>query len=123
MMRAFLATAAFVALAGAAQAADSYASLYGNTLTTTRPDGSKTVSFINQDMSFELHFANGSVVRGTYAWKNATTICYTQTDPVPPDADEATQCYADQRPHNVGDSWTMQAPDGKTYAFALTAGR
>lgn len=123
MKHALLATAALLALAGTAHAADPYASWYGNTLTITGSDGSKLTVFVNADMSYEQHFANGAVEKGTYAWKDASTACYTQVDPAPSSPDKATNCFPDQVAHNVGDTWTTQMPDGKTYSLTLTAGR
>jgi hypothetical protein len=123
MRRILLATAAFFALAGAAQAADPFASMYGNTVSITGPDGSKVTSFVNQDMTWEQHMPDGMTVKGTYAWKDATTACFTQTDPAPKSADMATTCLPNQTAHNVGESWSVAGRDGKPVTVAITAGR
>jgi opacity protein-like surface antigen len=123
MKHILLATAAFFALAGAAQAADAYASMYGNTVTITGADGAKTTTFVNQDMTWEQHAADGKVVKGTYAWKDAATACFTQTDPAPASPDKATTCLPNQTAHNVGDSWSVPGMDGKPVTVAITAGR
>lgn len=122
MTRLFLATAAVV-LAGGAAYADPFASMYGNTLSITSADGSKSAVYINQDMSWEQHLAGGQVLKGTYAWKDAQTACFTVTDPPPKDPGTATNCYGPQSDHKVGDSWTLNDAAGKPSALALTAGR
>jgi opacity protein-like surface antigen len=122
MKRILIAGAAFLALAGAAQAADPYANFYGNTVNITGSDGTKVTSYVNADMTWEQH-APAGVVKGTYAWKDATTACFTQTDPAPKSADGATVCLPNQTAHNVGDSWTVAGGDGKPVTVSLTAGR
>lgn len=123
MTRILLAGAALLAMVGVAQAADPYAGMYGNTVTISASDGAKLTIFINQDMTWERHDANGSVAKGTYAWKDATTACFTQTDPAPKSAGQEPACFPNQMAHNVGDSWTVQGMDGKPSTLALTAGR
>jgi hypothetical protein len=83
----------------------------------------KSTVFINQDMSWENHLGNGTVLKGTYAWKDAQTACFTQATPPPKTPDQATTCFNAQATHNVGDSWTMNGPDGKTSTLSITAGR
>lgn len=122
MTRILLAGAAFFALTSMAQAADPYQSMYGNTVTITAPDGMKIVSLVNQDMTWEQHGPNGMVVKGTYAWKDATTACFTQTDPAP-QAGATPACLANQATHNVGETWTVPGMDGKPVTVAITAGR
>jgi hypothetical protein len=123
MTRILLAGAALFALAGVAQAADLYSAMYGNTVTITGPDGAKVMAYVNQDMTWERHGSDGSVVKGTYAWKDATTACFTQTDPAPKSPDQATFCLPNQMVHSVGDSWTATGADGKASTVAITAGR
>ena len=123
MRSTFLIAAAFVAASSSAMAADTFSNFYGNTLTITGSDGSKTTAFVNADMTWEQHWANGTVAKGTYAWKDATTACFTQTDPAPKAGDQATVCLPNQAAHNVGDTWSASGADGKSATLALTAGR
>jgi hypothetical protein len=123
MKRILLAGAALLALSGTALAADAYANFYGNTVSITGSDGSKVTSFVNQDMTWEQHWANGMVTKGTYAWKDATTACFTQTDPAPKSADQGPVCLQNQAAHNVGDSWSVAGADGKPVTVSLTSGR
>jgi hypothetical protein len=104
MTRILLAGAAFFALTSMAQAADPYQSMYGNTTT------------------WEQHGPNGMVVKGTYAWKDATTACFTQTDPAP-QAGAQPLCLQNQGMHNVGETWTVAGMDGKPVTVSITAGR
>lgn len=123
MKRVLLAAAALVALASVAQAADPFASMYGNTVTITGADGTKVTSFVNQDMTWEQHMPDGMTVKGTYAWKDASTACFTQTDPAPKSPDQETVCLPNQTAHNVGDSWSVPGRDGKPVTVVITAGR
>lgn len=123
MQRIILAAAALVASTGFAQAGDMYANLYGNTLTITGADGAKSTVFINQDMSWEQHLAGGTILKGTYAWKDPQTACFTVVTPQPKSSDQATNCFPAQAAHNVGDTWTMNGSDGKTATLTITAGR
>jgi hypothetical protein len=122
MKRILLALSALAFTAGIAHA-DPYTNMYGNTLSMTGADGSKSTVFINQDMSWEQHTPTGVVVKGTYAWKDPSTACFTIVTPAPKDPNMATVCYPAQAAHNVGDSWTMNGPDGKPNTLAITAGR
>jgi hypothetical protein len=122
MTRVLLAGAAFFALTSMAQAADPYQGMYGNTVTITGSDGMKVISFVNQDMTWEQHGPNGMVVKGTYAWKDATTACFTQIDPAPQNNAQPL-CLQNQAVHNVGETWTVSGMDGKPVTVALTAGR
>jgi len=122
MTRILLAGAAFLALTGAAFAADPYQSMYGNTLTITGSDGTKVTTYVNQDMTWEQHSPNGMVVKGTYVWKDASTACFTQTDPAP-QASAQPLCLPNQTAHNVGETWTVNGMDGKPVSVAITAGR
>ncbi len=121
MKRILLAASALALTIGVAHA-DPYANLYGNTLSMTGVDGTKSTVFINQDMSWESHLTNGTVLKGTYAWKDAQTACFTVV-PAPKPPAPATNCYAAQADHNVGDTWTMNGPDGKPNTLTITAGR
>lgn len=115
---------AAVLLSTAAAQADPFAVAYGNTVTQTLPDGSKTIIYVNPDMTWEQHRSNGQVLKGTYAWKDGTHACFTMTDPAPADPAHATNCNEIKGDHKVGDTWTETMPDGKTsITMAITAGR
>jgi hypothetical protein len=122
MKRILLAASALVLSAGIAHA-DPYTNLYGNTLSMTGADGTKSTVYINQDMSWESHLPDGTVLKGTYVWKDAATACFTVVTPPPKSPDMATNCYPAQADHNVGDTWTMNGPDGKAMTLTITAGR
>ena len=123
MKRVLLAAAALLVAGGSALAADTYANFYGNTITITTSDGSKVTAYVNADMTWEQHMPDGTTLKGTYAWKDATTACFTQTDPAPKSAQDAPACLPNQAPHNVGDNWSVIGNDGKSAALSLTAGR
>lgn len=118
----FILASAVACLATAAHA-DPYTNLYGNTLTMTAADGKKSTVFVNQDMSWEQHLADGTVLKGTYAWKDAATACFTIVTPPPKDPKTATNCFGAQSNHNVGESWSMNGADGKPNTMMITAGR
>lgn len=119
---AIAAATALLLLSGTAYA-DPFANFYGNTVQYASPDGSKTSIFVNQDMSYEVHTGNGGVLKGTYAWKDATTACFTQTDPAPQAQQPNPQCYSYQATHTVGETWAETGPDGKSTQVSLIAGR
>ena len=87
MKRITLAAAAVVALSGAAYA-DPFASAYGNTVTQTLPDGSKSIVYVNADMTWKQTMG-GKSFGGTYVWKDATHACFTFTYPAPADPAQA----------------------------------
>ncbi|MGD0192640.1 MAG: hypothetical protein ABSD74_18025 [Rhizomicrobium sp.] len=122
MKRIILAVSALLFTASVANA-DPYANLYSNTLTITGADGMKSTIFINQDMSWEQHTSSGAVLKGTYAWKDPQTACFTVVTPPPKSPDQATNCYPAQTDHNVGDTWTMNGPDKKPMTLTISAGR
>jgi len=103
--------------------ADPFAVAYGNTVTQTGPDGSKTIIYVNADKTWEQHRGD-KVMKGTYSWQDATHACFTETDPAPADPSKATNCNEIKGDHKVGDTWTETMPDGKTtITMAITAGR
>ena len=122
MKRIALGLAAVLLSTAAAQAGDLFAVAYGNTVTQTMPDGSKTIIYVNADKTWEQHMG-GKVIKGTYSWKDDTHACFTETDPAPADPSKATNCNEIKGDHKVGDTWTEQTPDGKTMTMAITAGR
>jgi len=122
MKRIALALTAVVLSAAAAQAGDRFAVAYGNTVTRTNPDGSKTVIYVNADKTWEQHMGS-MVVKGTYEWKDDAHACFTQVSPAPQDAAHATDCSEIKDEHKVGDTWTETAPNGQSYTMAITAGR
>ena len=121
MKRSFLfAAVAALAVAAAAQA-DPLAGAYGNTVVRTMPDGTKATTYFNADKTWEEH--NGAVTtKGTFAMKDDTHVCMTQTDPAPADPAKATTCN-EAADHKVGDTWTGTTPDGKPVSLTITAGR
>ena len=123
MKRILLAAAATVLFSGAALADDPFAVAYGNTVTQTMADGTKIVIYVNPDKTWQ-QTVNGKTAKGTYAWKDATNVCFTVTDPAPADPTKATFCSQIKGDHKVGDTWTETAGDGKTQVtVAITAGR
>ena len=106
-----------------ASEADPLSGAYGNTLTRTVPDGTKMIVYVNADRTWEQH-TGAVVIKGTYAWKDATDVCFTLTDPAPAEPAKATNCFVAKDEHKVGDVWTDPMPDGKgVITNALTAGR
>ncbi len=108
---------------GCAAHADPLSGLYGNTATSTGPNGKTTVYFFNPDGTFENHFSNGQVIKGTFTWKDAQTACFTVTDPPPVKGESSTNCRAFTVAHHVGDTWTETDSDGVPYKNAIKAGR
>ena len=121
MKRFVLAAAAFLASTGFAYA-DPFAGMYGNTVTITAPDGTKSTAYVNADMTWEQHMAGGAVMKGTYTWKDASTVCFTMTDPAPK-AGDTPNCSPVSGDHKAGDTWTQTTPKGQTMTYAVTAGR
>ena len=106
-----------------ALAADPLSGAFGNTLTRTLPDGTKMIVYVNADQTWEQR-TGATVIKGTYAWKDATNVCFTLTDPTPADPAKATNCFVAKDEHKVGDTWTDPMPDGKgVITNVLTAGR
>jgi len=124
MKRMFLAAAAATVLfSTAALADDPFAVAYGNTVTQTLPDGTKFIVYVNADKTWQQTMG-GKTFKGTYAWKDATHVCFTVTDPAPADPSKATNCNEIKGDHKVGDTWTETAPDGKTViTMTITPGR
>ena len=123
MKRIALGLAAVLLSTAAAQAGDLFAVAYGNTVTQTMPDGSKTIIYVNADKTWEQHRGD-KVMKGTYSWKDDTHACFTMTDPAPADPSKATNCNEIKGDHKVGDTWTETMPDGKSQiTMAITAGR
>jgi hypothetical protein len=121
MKRIFLAAAAMIFVATAAQA-DPFAVAYGNTVTQTMADGMTMVTYVNPDKTWEQH-VGGKVTKGTYTWKDDTHACFTVTDPAPADPSKATGCNEIKGDHKLGDTWTETTPDGKAITMAITPGR
>jgi hypothetical protein len=117
-----LSLAALLTSTMAAYAGDPFASAYGNTVVQTI-NGHDMKTFVNPDKTWETHQPDGSVSSGTYAWKDANTVCFTATSPPPSDPSQATKCNAVDGSHKVGDSWTVQLPNGGAMTMSLKAGR
>jgi hypothetical protein len=103
--------------------ADPLAGLYGNTATSTAPNGKTTNYYFNPDGTFENHFPSGRTIKGTFTWKDAHTACFTVTDPPPAKGESSTNCRAFPVAHHVGDAWTETDSEGVSYKNAVTAGR
>jgi hypothetical protein len=121
MKRIFLAAAASLVFSTAALADDPFAIAYGNTVTQTMANGTKIVIYVNADRTWEQHVAD-KVTKGTYAWKDATNVCFTVTDPAPADPSKATFCNEIKGDHKVGDTWTESTPQG-AITVTISAGR
>ena len=123
MKRIILAAAVAASFSTAAFAGDLFAVAYGNTVTQTLPDGTKFVIYVNADKTWEQHVGD-KTVKGTYAWKDDSHVCFTVTDPAPADPSKATMCNEIKGDHKVGDTWTETLPDGKTQiTVSITPGR
>jgi hypothetical protein len=122
-MKSLLLAAAAVVMLTTVANADPFTSAYGNTLTTTAPGGAKIVSYVNADGTWERHLPDGTVLKGTYAWKDAQTVCFTVTDPAPKPGEQSGGCRPITGTHAVGDTWTETDPKGNSYTTTLTAGR
>lgn len=119
-----LAAALLIGATAGAQAADLLAPAYGNTVVHTMSDGSKIMIYVNPDHTWEQRMPDGKVMKGTYAWKDDHTACFTVTDPAPKDPSRATNCNTIEGNHKVGDTWTEELPDNKgTVTMAIKAGR
>jgi hypothetical protein len=114
---------ATIAVAVAAAQADPFEGLYGNTVTSTSPKGKVYVYYFNKDGTFENHYPSGGVFKGIYVWKDATTACFTVTDPPPAPGENTTNCRPFTQTHHVGDVWTETDSDGVVFTNAITAGR
>jgi hypothetical protein len=118
------AAAAACAFASVAAYAGPFDAAYGNTVTQTGPQGT-IVIYVNADGTWQ-RMMGGQTASGTYTWKDATTACFTQTDPALT-ADQQKMmgdgCQSFKESHNVGDTWTEKAPNGDTYTVSITAGR
>ncbi len=119
MKRIVLAALAVVAFTGTASA-DPFSGLYGNTVTITAPDGKSSTGYVNADMTWERHTPDGAVIKGTFSFQDANTVCFTQLDPAPP-AGTAANC-SKVEDHKVGDTWTIAGPGG-SLTYTATAGR
>jgi hypothetical protein len=121
----FCAAVAACALASTAAYAGPFDAAYGNTVTQTGPDGTKVVIYVNADGTWQ-RMMGGQTASGTYAWKDATTACFTQTNPAPTPEMQARMgdgCQKFNESHGVGETWTEKAPNGATYTVSITAGR
>jgi hypothetical protein len=123
MRHANIFAAAMFAIAATAAQADPFEGLYDNTATSTGPDGKGYTYYINKDGTFEGHFPSGRTIKGTYAWKDAATACFTVTDPAPAAGENATNCRPFPETYHAGDSWTEKDAQGMTFTNTITAGR
>ena len=91
-------------------------------MTTTFADGTKMTTYVNPDMTWQQS-VGGKTSKGTYAWKDATHVCFTVTDPAPADPSKATGCNEIKGDHKVGDTWSETGPNGAVITMTITAGR
>jgi hypothetical protein len=120
MKRLLIAAAALAASAALAHA-NPLEGAFGNTVHITTPDGKTSKAYANADKTWERYFEDGTVLKGTYDWKDAETACFTQTDP-PPKPDQQPACNKIEA-HKVGDSWEVKNDKGEVTKFSMTAGR
>ena len=123
MRHATILAATLAVAATTAAYADPFEGLYGNTATSTGPDGKGYTYFINKDGTFEGRFPSGRTIKGTYAWKDAVTACFTVTDPAPAPGEDATNCRPFPQTHHVGDTWTEKDAQGTSFTNTIVAGR
>jgi hypothetical protein len=120
-MNRILLSAAVLALSAGVALADNLAGYYGNTVVITGPDGSVSKARIKADGTYETTRPDGSVAKGTWAWKDDKTACFTQVTP-PAAAGQPNPLCLPIDAHKVGDSWSVKAPDGKETKYSMTAG-
>jgi len=109
-------------LVSSAASANPLEGLYGNTATSTSPDG-KTYSFyFNQDGTYKMRTPGGHIVTGFITWKDAQTACFTVTDP-PPKPGDTGNCRPFPVAHHVGDVWVEKDSEGVPYTNTVIAGR
>jgi hypothetical protein len=111
------------ALIATAAQADPFEGLYGNTVTSTSASGKVYVYYFNKDGTFENHYPSGSVIKGTYIWKDAQTACFTVTDPPPAPGDSGTNCRPFTETHHAGDTWTEKDSEGVVFTNTIIPGR
>lgn len=105
---------------GAALAADPLASFYGKTLVATDKDGNVTKIWYSPDNTFKTAMGDQQT-KGTWEVKGEE-VCVTQTEPAPAADQQNPFCFAAPGPREVGDSWTVNDPDGNPIALTLQAG-
>lgn len=115
-MKKLIAAALFAAVCAAGAAhAGTIENAVGNTITVTTPDGAQIRYHFEADGTFTAHLPDNSTIAG--AWANQDeNVCLTP-------AGGSAQCYP-SGDYNVGDTWTLPAPDGSAGAsLTMTAGR
>lgn len=122
-MKKVLIGAALASLTVTAAYADQFAGIYGNTVNITRPDGSKVVVYVNADKTWEQRLPDGSVMRGTFAWKDDTHVCFTVTDPKPAKPEDSQSCDEVTGNHKAGDTWTEKNDKNEVTTISIVAGR
>ncbi len=120
-MKRILLGAAVLALSAGAALADNLAGYYGNTVVITAPDGKVSKARVNADKTYATTLPDGTVVQGTWAWKDDKVACFTQVTP-PPAAGQAPLCLPIDA-HKVGDNWSLKDKDGKETKYTMQAGQ
>jgi hypothetical protein len=102
--------------------ADPLEGAYGNTVTSTGPEGTY-VYYFNRDHTFRIRNPNGQLITGTLVWKDMNTACFTVTDPPPPKGETGINCRPFPVSHQVGDTWIEKDSKGVPYTNTIIAGR
>lgn len=116
MKKIFAAALAGAALFAGVAMADTISNAFGNTLTTTGPDGVTVRWMFNADNTYTMALPNGTTTAGTWA-QTATDLCVTPSD------GSGQQCAAVVQGKGVGDTWTLQNAAGQTVTVSIVAGR
>ena len=96
---------------------------YGNTVTSTAPDGKTYVYYFNRNGTFQIRNPNGRLIKGTFQWKDAQTACFTVTNPPPAKGETGINCRPFPVTHHVGDTWTEKDSEGVPFTNSIMAGR
>jgi len=119
MKIAILAGAALLCAAVPAAAADTWAGVYGNTITSTYADGRVVKVYVEPDHTYSITLPDGKKLKGTWADAEGQS-CFTLTDPAP--APGAKPSCFPVREYKVGDMFGGEDATGK-YTGVITAGR
>lgn len=112
--------ASCMSLGVALAAGDPMAHFYGNTLIAKDNDGNATKIWYSADNTFKTAMGDQQT-KGTWQVKGEE-VCVTQTEPAPAADQPNPFCFATPEPHKVGDTWTVNDPDGTPVTLTLQAG-
>jgi hypothetical protein len=105
---------------GTALAADPLASFYGNTLLAKDKDGNVTKIWYSPDNTFKTAMGDQQT-KGTWEMKGEE-VCVTQTEPAPAADQQNPFCFTESEARKVGDTWTVNDPDGNPITLTLQSG-